>query len=185
MSNPYITLAEFKTLRRVALNDTTDDAMYADRIERASRAIDDATGRRGTGFWLAPAATARRFHAYRGCVTVDSIGSTDGLTAEMSGYPAAIGETYPLNAIAKGDPIERLEVGSALSGVITVTARWGWPDVPPPIKEATFLLANRRLLRRDSPEGVAGQSTDGPIRIIASDTDVVSLITPYVLDGFA
>ena len=56
--NEYLTLEEFKALRRIS--DTASDVELQRRITRASRAIDDRTGRR---FWLDATATQRTFDA--------------------------------------------------------------------------------------------------------------------------
>ena len=66
-----------------------------------------------------------------------------------------------------------------------VTADWGWPAVPDAIVEATLLLANRRFMRKDSPEGIAGWAAEGPVRVSRFDPDIEDLVGPYVIPGFA
>ncbi len=180
MANEYLTLQEFKDLRRI--EDTLTDNLLQTRLTRASRAIDDACGRR---FWLDSVASARVFRGIGGGISVDDIGSLADLAVSIDGEALTEYETHPRNALAKRWPLDWLTHAAFLgSATVTVTARWGWPEVPEPVKEATFLLANRRLFRRDSPEGVAGISTDGPVRITSSDPDITKLLEPYVLDGF-
>lgn len=62
-----------------------------------------------------------------------------------------------------------------------VTARWGWPDTPPDIAQATLIHAARLFKRRDSVTGVeGGTSFAGPIRVsLYLDPDVERLISPY------
>lgn len=181
MANEYLDLAEFKELRRIA--DTTSDVVLQKRITRASRAIDDRTGRR---FYLDAAATARTFDGLGSGLVVDDIGSLTDLAVTLSSVAVTDYETWPRNALAKGRPLEWLSHARFVNGVVaTVTARWGWPEVPESIKEATFLLANRRWFRKDSPEGVAGQGAEGAIRLSRFDPDVEDLIGTFVLDGFA
>ncbi len=62
---------------------------------------------------------------------------------------------------------------------IQVTARWGWPVVPPEITEATLLLAARLFKRKDSPGGVASFGDFGPVRISNIDVDVTNLLAPF------
>jgi hypothetical protein len=180
VANEYLTLQEFKDLRRI--EDTLTDGILQTRLTRASRAIDDATGRR---FYLEPVASAREFQGIGGGVSVDDIGTLADLELSIDGAAITDYAVHPRNALAKKWPIDWL-THVRFSGAVTVavTARWGWPEVPEPIKEATFLLANRRLFRRDSPEGVAGVSNDGPVRITSSDPDIRALLELYVLDGF-
>lgn len=180
MANEYLTLQEFKDLRRI--EDTLTDGILQTRLTRASRAIDDATGRR---FYLDVTATSRTYVGIGGGISVDDIDTADGLTVLVDSEAVTDYEVHPRNAIAKKLPIDWITHPQFLgSARVNVTARWGWPEVPEPIKEATFLLANRRLFRRDSPEGVAGVSNDGPVRITSSDPDIRALLEPYLLDGF-
>ena len=179
--NEYLTLEEFKALRRIS--DTASDVELQRRITRASRAIDDRTGRR---FWLDATATQRTFDALGGGLVVDDIGSLADLAVTVNGAAVTDYETWPRNALAKYRPIEWLSRHSFLGGVTAlVTARWGWPAIPDSVTEATFLLANRRWKRKDSPEGVAGQGGEGAVRVSRFDPDIEDLIGPFVIDGFA
>lgn len=181
MANEYLTLDEFKDLRRIG--DSTSDGILQRRITRASRAIDDRTGRR---FWRDTEASARTFRALGSACVVDDIASLDGLIVTLDGSAVTDYETEPLNALARGRAIDCLSHTRFVNGVtLTVTAVWGWPSVPEAVAEATFLLANRRYFRRDAPEGVAGQGSAGAIRLSRFDPDVEDLIGPFVLDGFA
>ncbi|GGN40529.1 hypothetical protein FHR83_007016 [Actinoplanes campanulatus] len=198
MANEYATLAELKGARKIPLSDTADDAALNKALTRASRAIDDRTGRR---FWLDGSATART-GATRGRVVrddgdgelllVDDIASTTGLIVELGDGSAwtAVTDyfTEPDNALADSRAITGLRRDRGLwctSRRWRITALWGWPAVPDPIAEATLLLANRRFMRRDSPEGVAGWANEGPVRVSRFDPDIEDLVSPYVLPGFA
>lgn len=181
MANEYLTLEEFKTLRRIS--DTTSDTELLTRITRASRAIDDRTGRR---FYRDEEASQRTYDALGGGIVVDDFYTLTGFALTLDGEAITDHETFPRNAIAKGRPIEWLSHARFVNGATAlVTAKWGWASVPEPVREATFLLANRRWFRKDSAEGVAGQGAEGAIRLSRFDPDVEDLIGPYVLDGFA
>jgi hypothetical protein len=67
---------------------------------------------------------------------------------------------------------------------VAVTAEWGWPSVPPEVEEAALLLANRRWMRRNSPEGVAGFGGEGPIQVSRFDSDIEDLLQPFIIPGF-
>lgn len=195
MANEYATLSELKALRQIT--DTNDDTLLQNRLTRASRAIDDRTGRR---FYADGTASARTYRVADRVVRdddgevllVDDIASTTGLIVELGDGTTWTAFTdyftEPDNAIARGHAITGLRRDLAswcLARRARVTADWGWPDVPEAIAEATLLLANRRFMRRDSPEGVAGWSTDGPVRVSRFDPDIEDLVGPYVIPGFA
>ena len=192
----YVTLAELKKLRRIAASDTADDESLQQAVDAANRAIDSRCGRT---FGLDTDPTVRVFRP-RGRVVsdpdgerllVDDIGDPGGLAVEVGDGTAwsAVGdyETLPDNALARGEPVTGLlrPCGTWACQRVRVTTRWGWPAVPDEIRQAALLLASRLWLRRDSPEGVAGSSEWGVVRVSRMDPDVEALISPYVLPGFA
>ena len=63
---------------------------------------------------------------------------------------------------------------------VRVTATFGWPAVPDPVKVATILQAARLFTRYDSPLGVAGFGEMGAMRVsFRIDPDVQMLLGPY------
>jgi hypothetical protein len=62
---------------------------------------------------------------------------------------------------------------------IQITAVWGWPSVPTPVKSACILMAGRLLKRGDSLLGVAGFGDLGAISVRAIDPDVQRMLAPY------
>jgi hypothetical protein len=197
VANEYGTLAELKHARRIPLSDTADDTALLRALTRSSRAIDDRTGRH---FWLGDTATTRT-GATRGRVVhdddgelllVDDIASTTDLVVQLGDGTTWTTVTdfftEPDNAIADGRAITALRRNRGLWSTARrwrITAIPGWPVVPEPISEASVLLANRRFMRRDSPEGVSGWGTEGAIRVSRFDPDIEDLVAPYVLPGFA
>lgn len=90
-------------------------------------------------------------------------------------------------------PFRRLW-GSSTRPTVQVTAKFGWPGAavaggvaaaPADVVEATLLKAARLARRKDSPEGVAGSSDTGVVRISKyEDPDVVLLLADLVrFDG--
>jgi len=71
---------------------------------------------------------------------------------------------------------------SATSGDLTVTALWGWTEVPQAVKAATLLQVARFAARRDSPYGIAGSPDEGgEMRLLAAlDPDLRTSLRPYV-----
>lgn len=63
---------------------------------------------------------------------------------------------------------------------VQITARWGWPEVPAAVTQATFIKAARLFQRKDSPQGVAGFGEFGPIRVSTrEDPDICQLLMDY------
>lgn len=63
---------------------------------------------------------------------------------------------------------------------VQIAATWGWPSVPPEIKEACLILSARVFKRRYSPEGAAGFDQMGVVRIMPEDWDAVKFIRPFM-----
>lgn len=187
MANEYATLAELKEARKIPVDDTAEDTRLERALTRASRAIDTRCGRR---FYADGSASARTYYAtgrilWRSdageyVLLTDDISTATGLL--LDGVAATT--TWPENAIARGRPIEAISLSSRGTNSYSVTAKWGWPAVPDSIVEATLLLANRRFMRADSPEGVAGWASEGAVRVSRFDPDIEDLVEPFVIPGF-
>ncbi len=181
-------------------NDTSRDALIEDACEAASRYIDEVCGRR---FYADTSASARTYRL-RGrlymtdegeALMVDDIASTTGLAVAIgsgSTYTTVTDyETAPDNALAQGRPItDLIRTASRWRGYgatarVRVTARWGWPSIPPAIAVATQIQAARLFRRKDSPEGVLASPEWGAVRMTRIDPDVEALIRPYVLAPLA
>ncbi len=193
MANEYAELSELRSMRGITDGNTDQDGDLQRALTRASRAIDDRTGRR---FYADDEASARTYRIAgrlaaddgRWLLVVDDIADTS-VTVELGDGTTWTAytdyELDPENAIARGRAVTGLARASWPASRVRVTARWGWPAVPDPIVEATLLLANRRFMRRDSPEGVAGLAQEGPVRVSRFDPDIEDLVAPYVIPGFA
>lgn len=191
MANEYATLAELKEMRSISTSVTSQDAALQRALTRASRAIDKRCGS-GRRFYRDGVTSARTFSprgrtVIRGTeelLLTDDIATSSGLSVTVGGTSTDSFSTYPENAESKGEAITGLLLSSWYGGAIVITAEWGWPKVPENITEATLLLANRRYMRKDSPEGVSGWSQEGPIQVSRFDPDIEDLISPFVIDGF-
>jgi len=182
----YVQLAELKDMLRIS--DGVDDALLAGHIDAATATVDQICRRT---FDLDDTPTPRLFYPdnlYH--VRVDDIGSTDGLVVKI-GTDGVLASTIttivnePLNALAKGRPITKLVSidGDFIADIqpsVEVTARWGWPDVPEPVRSATAILAGRLFKRADSLLGVAGFGDLGAITLRAVDPDVQRMLAPFM-----
>jgi len=191
IDNGYCTLADLKSVLRIV--DNVDDAMLESRIEEASRVIDDYCDRR---FFMDATASNRIFVAPSSdYVLTDDIASTTGLVIRVDSasdgtyattLTAAQYQLEPLNAVSKGMSITRI-VGTARGqfpttkapAPIKITAIWGWPAIPYPVRSACILLAGRLTKRGDSLLGVAGFGDLGAITVRNIDPDVQKMLAPY------
>lgn len=192
----YVELPLVKSALGKLTADDKDD-LIQQAIAAASRWIDRRTGRR---FFPDQAASPRTFPVhgqslYDGCdqvLLVDDICTEDDLavaTGSTGSWSAVTGwEAGPDNSLAIGLPLTQLRSRRGWlpwSGRVQVTARWGWPAVPDDIAQAALLQAMRFYRRKDSPQGVLGNSEWGPTRVSRSDPDVEALIAPFVIPVIA
>lgn len=184
----------------------TMDASVIDRDDLLTIALDaahdDLEGDCGRVFYLDATATARTYDPLdrvievsgRQILLIDDIGNlTDFAVATGSGvtFTAVSGtvEYRPENALVRGRAITSLMTPSGLWPTdpftrVRVTARWGWPAVPPRVKEATLLQASRLYARRKSPQGAIGSADWGVMSVRKSDPDYSGLISQFVKPGF-
>lgn len=191
ITNGYCSLADLKAVLRIV--DNVDDALLEMRITEASRSIDDYCDRR---FWMDSSASARIFTAPSGdYVLTDDIASTTGLVVKVdtthdgtyaTTLSASQYQLEPLNAVSKGDSITRIVATSPGSfpttkapAPIQITAVWGWPSIPEPVRSACILTAGRLAKRGDSLLGVAGFGDLGAITVRSIDPDVQRMLAPY------
>lgn len=197
MANEYGSVDALKKRLNIEVADTSRDDLLLSALGAASRGIERATGRR---FWLDPAPVARVYNPRRRLVRevdgelllTDDIGDVTGMVVETgsgtSYTPVTDYETWPENALADGKPVTgllRIFGIWAVPGMrIRITTRYGWPEDPDPVTEASLIQAARLYRRKDSPEGVTGSAEWGVVRVSRRDPDVWNLIEPYILPGF-
>lgn len=171
-----------------------DTAELTLAIEAASRSVDRACDRQ---FGLLDEAQARSYTAHydtyrrRWEIPTDDFATVDGLTVEVvdaeSNTILAGCLPSPINAVAKGTVWTSLIVPDASAvvptdrqGGVKVTARWGWPAVPPAVKLATLIQASRLYARRHAPFGVAGNPEVGQLRLLERlDVDLAVSVRPF------
>lgn len=180
----YTTLDEMKD--RLGTVTTGLDLVLTSAIEGAEAAIEDYCGDR---VFTVPtgAALARVYVPHGNHVYTDDIGSLTGFVVADTGqtYGATAYQLEPLNALVKGRPYDaiRLLGTSYLStsynqATVTVTAMWGWPAVPSPVKEATRILATDLYRMKDSQFGVAGFGEMG-VMMVRENRTVANLLKNY------
>lgn len=173
----YATLAQLKA--HVRVGDDADDAELTDALSSASRAVDSATTRQ-FGVLAAPATWyyTAGYNRLTGVwiVLVDDVATTTGMVVVVDGVTVTDYTLGPRQAVAKGKVWTYLTLGSTVScsgdlDGVAITALWGWPAVPAPVKFATILQASRFAIRRDSPYGTAGSPADGTDQRLLAQLD--------------
>jgi hypothetical protein len=192
----YVSVAELLDQFGATAADV-DPARMEQECKAASRAVDKWCRRR---FWQNTAPVARRFKPDTSWLCfVRDIASLTGLEVRTDDagdasfttlWTASDYQLEPLDAEADGGAYcwtrLRSVEGQAFPWLpygrpgVKVTARWGWSQVPEPVRDATRLLATRLYLRKDAPFGNEGGFSEmGPVRIVASDPDMTRLLRPF------
>lgn len=179
LGDPYVELARLKDYLKFKPEKIEQDENIQDAINSASGEIEKHCNRQ---FNKAETATARVYvpdDAYT--VSVDDFWSTDGLVVEVDTLddgsfstvvPASDYELYPRNGVVDGQPgwpyyeiqfVESLPTCLRRKGIVRVTAKWGWANVPEPVRQAVVIIAAETFQLKDAPFGTAGMDQFGNI----------------------
>jgi hypothetical protein len=194
----YCTAEELKD--RLGITDTSDDSQVIFACQSAARAIEGACGRY---FWRG-ADTRTYVPESMWSLTTDDIVSVTTLKTDSDGdgvfettwnaatdYELSLGErAYNTGASGEQRPYTRINVVSGAKlfpftwaftrqDRIQVTGVFGWPAIPPAIRQAAMQLAAQFFKMKDAPFGFAGMSDLGIVRVQASP-QIYALIQPYV-----
>lgn len=183
----YATSTELKNFVRIS--DSVDDAQVAMALTTASRAVDRTTGRQfgqlaAAAEWSYTAEWDRR--RLQWVVSIDDLQDVTDMLVYINGVATTEYVLEEPDAVDKGKAYTGLVFNrgvsaSAVKGLITINAKWGWNAVPVPVKMATLLQGSRILARRDSPYGVVGSPAQGSeLRLLAKvDPDVEVALADY------
>jgi hypothetical protein len=189
----YITIEDLKG--SLELTGTTNYDRDAERaIPAASRAIEEICKRR---FGRDASSVDRYYDAQSFSVCfIDDVAEDAEVAVDRTGNYVYTEEwtdgthyrLQPGNAPADDKPYTMLRaVGGysfpLCSEGVKVTARFGWLEIPAPVREACAILANKLIVRtRQAPFGIvaAGVDQGAVMRIARQDPDVVMLLEPYM-----
>lgn len=193
--NEYAGLEDLKASLEISGESFLDDDLEL-ALTAASRAIDNATGRR---FWKDTADKTRYYTPPRGDVAwiddlyaLTSLATDDDRDGTFSQSWAENADFYlePFNAAADGRPWTKISVAADRSALylpcyrrsVRVTGKFGWPAVPAEIEQATKIVASKLAKRtREAPFGIVAFGVDGAVaRIVSSDPQVQEMIGPFV-----
>lgn len=191
LGGPYSTRAKLKRRMGIPDSSTTQDSDCDDALDSASSAINKVTGRQ---FGQATELSARQFRMDKSGVDIADCFDLSGMLIDGVAYDVASWTALPLDGMKDGVPgwpYERLENPWATHPIylayrnwpgllVTITALWGWPEVPADIEIACLMLAADTLKSKDAPFGVAGFG-DYVVRVRANPK-VAELLAPYVRD---
>lgn len=188
----------------LGVTDAKLDALIEDAVPAAEEWINGHCAR---SFDLQPTATPRYFDvAPDGSVYVDDVGNladfalatdNDRSNTFSTSWAANDYQLLPLSRNYQVRPFNRITpTGSRWfpypwggyplrSGLVRVTARWGWPAVPASVKQAAKQKAAQIVSRRNSPNGVAGFNDLGVVRVVMSDAQIGELLTEFRIVGIA
>ena len=194
MTVNYATLAQVKSALRIT--DQIDDGLLNTAIDSASRWVDGWCDRS-----FAPAGTAVTSREYTptdtfgviyidDCVEVTEVKIDDDLDRTFSKTLLEIDYLLePVNEQRYGLILPFTRLRPYEDGywpvfrnrpTVRVSARFGWPEVPTAVREATILQASRLFTRLDAPLGIAGFGDLGGMRVSRFvDPDVEMLLAPY------
>lgn len=184
----YADLGELR--RYLGFTDTATDAQMQRALDAAEAELEAFAGRR---WWKDAAPTARVYtpRVSTSSLRVDDVVSVSGVAVDTDddGTFETTVSDYRLEPQDRDVSIwpygwlvlRRGKVWTA--GVaVRVTAVWGWPAVPPAIKQATLMQAARLLKRAtEAPLGIAVIGMETGVRLTSRlDPDVEQLVRPYV-----
>jgi hypothetical protein len=193
LGGPYATRAQLKGRAKIPDSDTTNDAAVDRALIAGARSIHAFTHRQFGRAELV-AASARTFEADGYGVDVDDFWSTTGLLVDGVAYTSASWTLLPRDGIKNqvpGYPYERIEYVNAVTlhpiyaayrgpVEVTITAPWGWAEVPGDVVEANLILGQDILKSGDAPFGVAGFG-DYVLRV-RQNPKAAELLSDYVLE---
>lgn len=180
LTNCYATLDDLRL--ELGVNDSYDDVKADVALNAASRQVDAHTGRR---FWQDGSVVAREFYADESNICyVDDISTTTGLIVKTDGDDDGTFETtltvtthfilQPVNAadevpvrpftcIRCVDSSYSFPMSSSGRPGVQVTAKFGWPAVPPDVKKATLIQAVQLFKASDAVFGGLSLGLDGGV----------------------
>jgi hypothetical protein len=166
------------------------DGIYAAVADAVSEAIDEHCFR---SFTVPTSATARTYHPTRDLCMVDELDDIANTTGLAVAVDLADSGTY--SALSASDWFAEVDNRSGrVLGIrststfpwsaqgrrtLQVTARYGWPATPDPVKRAAIIWALRLVNRRQTPSGIQGFGEFGGVRLSTMDPDVRALLSPF------
>jgi hypothetical protein len=196
--NIYCGLEELKD--RLGITDTTDNYAAEQAVQAASGWVNEYCGQH---FYRITETRTFVPHGILMC-NIDPLISASALNVDTTGNgvfdEAWIQNTdyqlyqspdrYNLNAAGVQRPYKKVQVIQSGKWFpflypyshldrVQIVGTWGWPSVPPPVAQATLVLAAQWFKEKDAPFGVAGVNDFGVVRV-QQNPWVVEMLRPYI-----
>lgn len=178
----YATLEQLHTYLRINGADDYDDQTMLDVLAEVSREIDAHCSRR---FWRDDTATTRTFEGGSCTLFVNDVWTTDGLEVDGESWPVSGLTLLPRNGVVdgiEGWPYTSIRATTPWPAEVTVTAKWGWAQVPGPVHQSCLILAAATLKLREQPGGPGGFGEWGGIVRARDNPHTTVKLAPYRLD---
>jgi hypothetical protein len=195
IGDPYVTLDELKEYLKLSSKDSYDDALQ-DALSSATSEIESKCNRQ---FNKSTTASQRSYYPdSKRLAKVHDFWSTDDLVVTLNGNTLVQDtdfELHPLDGVVDGRagwPYWKIRLLNgrtflcdSLGGApLKVTAKWGWADIPAPIKQASLIMAAETFQLKDAPLGVAGMDAFGSALRVKDNVMATNKLSPYVRDRF-
>lgn len=191
------TVSEVKTA--LGISDNLDDVPIGLAVDAATAMIENYCGRQ---FVQDANATARIYVATNNyLVQTDDISTTSGLIVKTDpGADGTFSQTWtsadyqlePLNGKISGQtwPYHTIRAIRSLyfpmdygQALVQITARWGWPAIPSPVKQAAIIQSITIFKSPDAPFGATPFADTGILRLrSALHPTAAALLTDYRLE---
>lgn len=179
LGDPYCTLDELKEYLKIPQVKESNDPLLEDALASATQEINETCNRQFNRIDDDDDPTERSFYPVSSnLVYVDDFFTTDGLVVKIADTEVTAFQPAPLNGIVNGEtgwPYWKIRTHDSIviprggwdgEAPVKVTAMWGWPEVPAPVKQACLIMASENFQMKDTPFGVAGMDMFGtPLRV--------------------
>lgn len=188
--------ADLKT--HLAISGTQHDTIVTNAVNGANQSVVQFLGRDPSEKVAAGSETARVYYPRSShLAVVDDFHDTTNLVVETDEGDDGTFETTwastdfqlePLNQRENGITVPHYRIRAVESRLfptwnrrasVQITAAWGWDSVPDAVFESTLLKAARLFHRKDSPQGAAGFTEFGAVRLTSNDGDIVDNLKPF------
>ncbi|MYV58039.1 hypothetical protein [Streptomyces sp. SID3212] len=121
-------------------------------------------------------------------IITDDFSTVENLIVESNGttFNNSDLELLPLNGVMQGFtgwPYWQILGNFSIGQKVSVSAQWGWAQVPKPVRQAAFLLGSDTFQLKDQRLGIAGSDQFGSIVTVKDSRAAQSKLKPFRRDS--
>ena len=180
-----VPIEDFKSYLKVTRGaDMADDDLIQAALDAATEGINEWTHRQ---FVTPGAATVRSFEqTYSSFLRIHDCSTVTAVTADAAAVSLTLVQTRPVSRVSwsgNWQPIEEIYwpgrhwASTVPTGVVSVTATWGWATIPTRVVEACKILTKDVLANRDVSFGIAAFTEYAGVRA-RENPQVAQLLDP-------